>query len=94
MTANQGDRILLTGDIAELGNWTQHRPTFDNTERPAACRISPSWFLIVSVPAEQTIQFKFIKIAADGTLTWEEGSNHTYTVPTGGEGSVTVNWQY
>ena len=94
VTANQGDRILLTGDIAELGNWTQHRPTFDNTERPAACRISPSWFLIVSVPAEQTIQFKFIKIAADGTLTWEEGSNHTYTVPTGGEGSVTVNWQY
>jgi hypothetical protein len=94
VTPSQGDRILLTGDATELGNWTQHRPTFDNTEGPAACGISPSWFLIVSVPAGQTIQFKFLKIAADGTLTWEEGNNHTYTVPTSGEGSVTVNWQY
>lgn len=94
VTASQGDRILLTGDTAELGNWTQHRPTFDNTAEPAAWPISRSWFLTVSVPAEQTIQFKFIKIAADGTLTWEEGSNHTYTVPTSGAGSVSVNWQY
>ena len=92
VTPNQGDRILLTGDTTELGNWTQHRPTVDNTEGPAACGISPS--LTVFVPAGQTIQFKFIKIAADGTLTWEEGNNHTYAVPASGEGTVKVDWQY
>ncbi|HEY4046947.1 MAG TPA: carbohydrate-binding module family 20 domain-containing protein [Acidobacteriaceae bacterium] len=53
----------------------------------------PNWFLNVSVPAGQTIQFKFIKVAADGTVTWEGGSNHSYTVPASGTGSVNVNWQ-
>jgi len=49
---------------------------------------------VASVPAGQTIQFKFIKIAANGTVTWEAGSNHSYTVPTSGTGFVTVSWQY
>ena len=51
----------------------------------------PNWFLNVSVPAGQTIQFKFLKIAANGTVTWENGSNHFYTVPTSGVSSVNVN---
>jgi hypothetical protein len=48
----------------------------------------------VSVPAGTTIQFKFVKIAANGTVTWENGANHSYNVPASGVGSVTVNWQY
>ena len=44
--------------------------------------------------AGQTIQFKFIKIASGGGVTWENGSNHTYTVPSSGTGYVNVNWQY
>jgi Starch binding domain len=47
-----------------------------------------------SVPAGTTIQFKFIKIAANGAVTWENGANHAYTVPTSGDGYVNVNWQY
>jgi hypothetical protein len=54
----------------------------------------PNWFLNASVPAGTRLQFKFIKIAANGTVTWENGSNHSYTVPTSGTGFVTVNWQY
>ncbi|HJU92182.1 MAG TPA: carbohydrate-binding module family 20 domain-containing protein [Pyrinomonadaceae bacterium] len=49
----------------------------------------PNWFIVAAVPAGQTIQFKFIKIAANGAVTWEAGSNHQYTVPTGGTGFVT-----
>jgi hypothetical protein len=33
------------------------------------------------------------KIAADGTVTWENGMNHQYTVPTSRTGFVNVNWQ-
>jgi Starch binding domain len=54
----------------------------------------PAWFLNASVPAGTQIQFKFIKIAANGTVTWENGNNHTYTVPSSGVGYVNVNWQY
>ncbi|MGC2293964.1 MAG: alpha-amylase family glycosyl hydrolase [Candidatus Acidiferrales bacterium] len=91
---NTGDYIFLAGNTVELGNWGSPTPTFDNSVGPLLDPNYPTWFLNVSVPAGQTIQFKFVKIAADGTVTWENGSNHSYLVPSSGIGSVTVNWQY
>ncbi|MEN3331028.1 MAG: cyclomaltodextrin glucanotransferase, partial [Blastocatellia bacterium] len=86
-----GDYIFLTGDTVELGNWNT---TWDGAVGPMLTPNYPNWFLNVSVPAGRTIQFKFIKIAANGAVTWENGSNHSYTVPASGTGSVNVNWQY
>lgn len=86
-----GDYIFLTGNTVELGNWAT---TWDGAIGPMLPPNYPNWFLNVSVPAGQTIQFKFIKIAAGGAVTWEAGANHTYTVPTSGTGFVNVNWQY
>jgi hypothetical protein len=86
-----GDYIFLTGNTVELGNWAT---TWDGAVGPMLAPNYPNWFLSTSMPAGQTLQFKFIKIAANGTVTWEAGSNHTYTVPTSGTGFVNVNWQY
>jgi glycosidase len=88
---NVGDFIFLTGNTVELGNWGT---TFDTAIGPMLDPNFPNWFLNISVPAGQNIQFKFIKIAADGTVTWENGSNHTFTVPTSGTGFVNLNWQF
>ncbi len=88
---NVGDFIFLTGNTVELGNWGT---TFDTAIGPMLDPNFPNWFLNVSVPAGQTIQFKFIKIAANGSVTWENGNNHTFTVPTSGTGFVNVNWQF
>ncbi len=88
---NVGDYIFLSGSTVELGNWGT---TFDTAIGPMLDPNYPNWFLNTSMPAGQTIQFKFIKIAANGTVTWENGVNHTYTVPTSGTGAVTVNWQF
>jgi glycosidase len=88
---NMGDYIFLTGSTVELGNWST---TWDGAVGPMLPPNYPNWFLNASVPAGQTIQFKFIKIAANGAVTWENGSNHSYTVPSSGTGFVTVNWQY
>ncbi len=88
---NVGDYIFLSGNTVELGNWST---TWDGAVGPMLPPNYPNWFLNVSVPAGQTIQFKFIKIAANGTVTWENGANHVYTVPTSGTGFVNVNWQY
>jgi len=87
---NVGDYIFLTGNTIELGNWGT---TFDTAIGPMLAPNYPNWFLNASVPAGATIQFKFIKIAANGTVTWEGGSNHSYTVPTSGTGFVNVTWQ-
>ncbi|HEV7523125.1 MAG TPA: carbohydrate-binding module family 20 domain-containing protein, partial [Candidatus Angelobacter sp.] len=88
---NVGDYIFLSGSTIELGNWGT---TFDTAIGPMLDPNYPNWFLNASVPAGQSIQFKFIKIAANGTVTWENGANHTYTVPASGTGSVNVNWQF
>ena len=88
---NTGDYIFLTGSTIELGNWGT---TWDTAIGPMLDPNYPNWFLNASMPAGTNIQFKFIKIAADGTVTWENGSDHTYTVPSSGEGYVNVNWQY
>ncbi len=88
---NVGDFIFLTGNTVELGNWGT---TFDTALGPMLDPNFPNWFLNVSMPAGQTIQFKFIKIAANGAVTWENGNNHTFTVPTSGTGFVNVNWQF
>jgi hypothetical protein len=85
-----GDYIFLTGNTVELGNWGT---TFDTAIGPMLDPNYPNWFLNASVPAGQNIQFKFIKIATNGTVTWENGANHSYTVPTSGTGSINVTWQ-
>jgi glycosidase len=88
---NTGDYIFLTGNTIELGNWGT---TFDTAVGPMLDPNYPNWFLNASLPAGAQVQFKFIKIAANGSVTWENGANHQYTVPSGGTGYVTVNWQY
>lgn len=86
-----GDYIFLTGSTVELGKWGT---TFDTAIGPMLPPNYPNWFLNVSLPAGAQVQYKFIKIAADASVTWENGSNHQYTVPTSGTGFVNVNWQY
>lgn len=86
-----GDFIFLTGSTVELGNWST---TWDRAVGPMLAPNYPNWFLNASVPAGRTIEFKFIKIAGNGTVTWENGANHKYTVPVSGTGSVNVSWQY
>jgi hypothetical protein len=91
MPTNTGDYIFVTGSTIELGNWGT---TFDTAIGPMLDPNYPNWFLNAALPGGATAQFKFIKIAANGAVTWENGSNHQYTVPTSGTGYVTVNWQY
>jgi hypothetical protein len=53
----------------------------------------PNWFITASVPACTSVQFKFIKVTSGGAVTWEGGTNHSYTTPCSGTGATTVNWQ-
>ena len=61
-----GDYIFLTGNTVELSNWST---TWDAAVGPMLTPNYPNWFIVASVPAGQTIQFKFIKIAANGAVT-------------------------
>ncbi|GAB77901.1 Glycosidase [Austwickia chelonae] len=82
-----GDRLLLTGDVAELGNWSAE---------PPACRgpmLSPgdnTRTLMVALPAGRSVEFKAVIRRPDGSIVWESGDNHRYDVPTTATGHTTV----
>jgi glycosidase len=86
-----GQNVYLVGNISELGNWDTSKakgPMFNQVIYQY-----PTWYYEVSVPAGETIEYKFIKKDSSGNVIWESGSNHTYTTPTSGTGEVSVNWQ-
>ncbi|MFC7115088.1 carbohydrate-binding module family 20 domain-containing protein [Natronoarchaeum sp. GCM10025703] len=86
-----GENIHVVGNVPELGDW-------DPAEAPEAMHNPnyPEWFLPVGVPTDTNLEFKFVKIADDGTVTWESGSNRTFTSPAqrSGVGSTpTYDWR-
>ncbi len=89
-TTSLGSSVYLVGNVAELGAWSASDaigPMYNVVEESY-----PTWYYDVSVPAGTALQFKLIK-SNGTTVTWEGGSNHTYTSPTSGVGTVTVDWQ-
>lgn len=90
---NPGDNIYLTGNTIELGNWSTNKAVAVGAMLTTPTTY-PNWWLTVGVPAGKSIEFKFIRVKADGTVTWEAGANHVVTTPASGVGNVNVNWQY
>jgi glycosidase len=90
---NPGDAIYLTGNTLSLSNWASTKQAAVGAMLTTPTTY-PNWWLTVSVPAGTTLQFKAIRIRANGTVTWESGANHSYTVPASGVGNVSFNWQY
>lgn len=99
-----GEQVYLTGNVAELSGWSTattagNNPVFGGPLGPAISHSGfyPSWQLTTSMPCGTTVQFKFIKVNGSGGVTWEGGSNHSYTTPACGStptpGYITVNWQ-
>ncbi|WP_245252169.1 alpha-amylase family glycosyl hydrolase [Paenibacillus sediminis] len=86
-----GQNVYVSGSIPELGNWdpASSSESFMNPNYP-------EWFLPVSVPAGSTFQFKFIIKDSAGNVTWEGGSNRTFTAPsavTGTADTPVYTWQ-
>lgn len=86
-TTFYGQNVYIVGNTAELGNWD---PKY--AVGPAACPNYPTWTITVNLPAGKAIEVKAIKKDPSGNVVWEDGSNHSYTIPTAGSGNITINW--
>jgi hypothetical protein len=84
---NPGDRIYLTGNCRELGEWWPGEP-----KAKLMSGTHSAWSADVLLPSQLEIEFKFIKIAGR-TLTWENGNNHIEAVPGEGSLSITQDWR-
>ncbi len=82
------DVILLTGNVAELGNGAT---TWNGAIGPVTIPAAGSALQTVSVPAGTTVQYHFFVLHSDGTIT-PESATHSYAVPSTGVGATAVNW--
>lgn len=85
-----GQDIYVVGNTPELGYW--------NTDKavPLNWVDSDTWsgpVYFTDFSKGDDIEYKYI-MKQGSSVTWESGSNHTYTVPSSGSGSTTNNWQY
>ncbi|KAJ7702356.1 glycoside hydrolase superfamily [Mycena rosella] len=80
-----GDVIKVVGSIAQLGSWA-----------PAAAlaltqpSLNADWRLTLTLPPGTAFEYKFIRVSSGGSVTWESGSNRSYTTPPTAGSSVTL----
>ncbi len=78
-----GQNMYIVGNVAALGNW--------NTAQAVLLSAAsyPVWSGTVNLPANTSIEYKYIKKDSSGNVVWESGANRVFTTP--GSGTVTRN---
>ena len=88
VTTAFGDTIKITGNTAQLGNWNpSNAPSLSAASYTAS---NPVWTISLPMAAGSAVQYKFVKVASGGAVTWESDPNRAYTVP-GCQGSASVS---
>ncbi|MDF2254831.1 glycoside hydrolase family 15 protein [Streptantibioticus ferralitis] len=82
-TTYWGQNVFVVGSVPALGSWDPAKSV------PLSSASYPVWSGTVSLPAQTTVQYKYLKKNPDGSVTWESDPNRSYT--TGASGSVTLN---
>ena len=94
-TTQWGQYMYVTGDTAALGSWNP------NLGLPVDSASYPVWRNAVNLAAGSTIQYKYYRKNADGSVTWECypsssncSGNRSLAVPSSGPLPVndTVSW--
>lgn len=93
VTTTYGQTIKIVGSIPSLGSWNTASAVALNAGSYTSS--NPLWSVTISLAAGQTVSYKFINVASDGTVTWESDPNHTLTVAASCATATTVagSWQ-
>ncbi|MCX3062004.1 carbohydrate-binding module family 20 domain-containing protein [Streptomyces beihaiensis] len=86
-TTAYGTNVYVVGSIPSLGSW--------NTDDAIALSSAayPSWGGTAIVSKSTSFEYKYIKKDASGNVTWESGSNRSYTTGTNAAYSTSDTWQ-
>lgn len=86
-TTDWGTNVYVVGSVASLGSWN----TADAI--PLSSASYPTWSKPAIVPKSTTFAYKFIKKDSSGNVTWESGTNRSYTTGSSSGYSTTGTWQ-
>lgn len=78
VTTVYGQTIKIAGNVTALGSWAPSSAVALSAADYTSS--NPLWFANVNVSPGQTILYKFINVASDGTVTWESDPNRSLTV--------------
>ncbi|KAH0144102.1 hypothetical protein KCU67_g13238, partial [Aureobasidium melanogenum] len=88
-TTVYGETVYIVGSIPALGNWNT-----DNAVALSASKYTssnPVWSVTINFATGASFNYKYIKKAQDGTVTWESDPNRSYTVAGNCAGTATEN---
>ncbi|KAK6955353.1 glycoside hydrolase 15 protein [Daldinia eschscholtzii] len=78
-TTSWGQTVKVVGNVPALGNWdTSKAVTLSASQYSSS---NPLWKVTITLPAGQSIQYKYIVVNTDGSVTWEADPNRAFTVP-------------
>ncbi|MFE8943565.1 carbohydrate-binding module family 20 domain-containing protein [Streptomyces sp. NPDC007856] len=82
-TTGWGTNVYVVGSVPSLGSWN----TSDAV--PLSSASYPKWSRLVIVPKSTAFEYKYLKKDGSGNVTWESGTNRSYT--TGSSSGYTTN---
>jgi len=79
--------VYVVGSIAALGSWDT------SAAIPLSSASYPTWSRLVIVPQSTSFEYKYIKKDGSGAVTWESGSNRTYSTGTASAYTTSDTWK-
>ncbi|MDH2424922.1 carbohydrate-binding module family 20 domain-containing protein [Sphaerisporangium sp. TRM90804] len=86
-TTAWGQNVFVTGNVAELGNWSPAAAV------PLSSAAYPVWRATVNLPASTAVQYKYIKKDGGGAVVWESDPNRSFTTPASGTATRNDTWR-
>ena len=86
-TTVTGQNVYVVGDVTELGGWDPAKAV------PLSAAGYQVWSGTVSIPQNQSFQYKYIVKDASGNVTWESGSNRSAAAGTGATLALNDSWK-
>ncbi|ESQ32164.1 hypothetical protein EUTSA_v10003634mg [Eutrema salsugineum] len=80
---NFGEHVAMFGSAKEIGSWKKKSP-LTWTENGWVCELELS--------GGQVLEYKFVIVHNDGSLSWESGDNRVLKLPNSGSFSVVCHW--
>jgi alpha-amylase len=82
-----GQNVYVVGSVPALGSW--------NTDSaiPLSSATYPVWKATIGLPVNTYVEYKYIKKDANGAVTWESGTNRSFTTPASGSTTRTDTWK-
>ncbi|MEV4492488.1 carbohydrate-binding module family 20 domain-containing protein [Micromonospora coxensis] len=87
VTTTFGQNVHVVGNIPALGSWNPANAV------PLSSADYPTWRATVTLPANTAVEYKYLKKNPDGSVTWESGSNRSFTTPAGGTWTGNDTWR-